>query len=39
MTFIKGKHEGYAKTWDENGKLILINLYRHDTLIQVQNYN
>lgn len=39
MTFIKGKHEGYAKSWDENGKLVLINFYRHDTLINVQNYN
>ena len=38
ITFIKGKYEGYGKSWDENGKLILMNFYRHDTLINSENY-
>lgn len=39
MNFIQGKHEGIAKSWDENGKLYLINSYRHDSLLNSQNLN
>ena len=39
MNFIQGKHEGIAKSWDEIGKLYLINIYRHDSLLNSQNLN
>ena len=37
--YIKGKHEGIAKHWHENGQLEILDLYKHDSLISSLTYD
>ena len=39
INFVKGKKEGVGKSWNEDGKLVLINIYEQDKILKSESFD